>query len=156
MVPDLNTTIRFEGRHHWTWIAQRLGIFTGRTLLIIISVMVLLIAMLSSRDAGLMMIFGAFTLAWITFGGVKVAKIYLEWRSRYIRLYSDGRLEYQYGVLKREGLSISLRLGAVRYFHNNLIEEYLDCANIVLPFDNGTLESIPNFRLFWEISQGRI
>lgn len=80
----------------------------------------------------------------------------LDWKTRTIRLYSDGRLDYEYGILFRKGISVSMRFGTVQYVFHDRIGTWLDCADLLLPFDAGTISDIPDFTVFWSIAQGRV
>ena len=156
MLPNPQPTVRFESRHHWKWMTRRILLGPKKSLFLASGCLIIIILVNASSDLSLFIFPIIFFGSLILSEGLRLFWIYMDWKSRSIRLYSDGRLEYEYGIWTRHGLSVSLRFGSVRYDYRDRMDSYLDCADVVLPFDSGIVEAIPRFHTFWEISQGRI
>jgi hypothetical protein len=158
MLPTPQPTIRFESRHHWIWIIRHMRPVLGRYKILFFGVagLLFLLLFLIGSDIELIIFPGFVFTAWILIEGGNVFWIYMDWKSRNIRLYSDGRLEYEFGVWKREGFTLSMRFGSVKYSNTHWMDKYLNCADVILPHDHLTLEAVPQFRTFWRISLGRI
>ena len=148
--------LRYNRHHHWLWILRRSFPSTKQATTVDSCFLAGLIVVANLFEFEVILslwifIFGIILVevSWLTY-------VFLDWRTRHIRLFSDGRLDYEYGILFRKGISVSMRFGSVRYLYRDRIGTWLDCADILLPFDAGTLEDISDFRLFWDIAQGRV
>lgn len=145
--------LRYDRHHHWMWVLRRIvppsRVFVSIALIVFIGIIII------NTIFEFLSLIGLFTLSILIIQTGWLGYVYLDWRTRNIRLYSDGRLDYEFGILYRDGKSVSMRFGAVRYRYHNRIGTLLDCADLVLPFDAGILEDIGYFREFWNIAQGR-
>ena len=159
MMPGNSPILTYEYRHHWQWLLRRMSAPLLRLAiwsLIALSIFLLMVHVL--RDNAILYPYFLLlpTLLLIVREIFYLAYIYLDWMSRKIRLYSDGRLEYICGILIKKGLSVQTRFGVIRYKYRNRINHWLDCADLELPFGAGQIEDIPRFRLFWELVHNRI
>ena len=154
MLPNIPNLV-YDRHHHWIWLLRRA--WPHGKLLALMSVLALALsaAMWSAVDgqivlwvAGLFGISGAIEAPWFGY-------IWLDWRTRRIRLYSDGRMEYAYGILDSNVTNAPMRFGVVRYHYHDRIGKWLDYADLFLPFEAGVIPDIADFETFWNLAQGR-
>lgn len=151
------TPLRYERRHHWRWLVRRM--FPAVLRLAIWSAAIGFILSRPGMQYGIPAeVFAILVILFllVLLESLGLLFIYYDWRTRTIRLFADGRLDYEYGIFVRKGIGISARFGALRYNFNDFLGRFLDCADLILPFDGGVIKDIPSFHFFWEVAQGRI
>jgi hypothetical protein len=147
----------YNRHHHPLWIFRRLTP-NPKSAVVFIAGSVFLLYIITDKveldsDLGVRALFFT-TLALMPLG--RLALVLVDWRTRNIRLYSDGRLDYVSGIFHRRGQSVSTRFGFIQYRYPSSFRVWLDCADLILPFDAGMITDIPDFKQFWDIAQGRV
>lgn len=146
---------RYNRRHHPAWIFRH-SFPSGKYLWSWLPTLLVGILMVINKVGDVFLILLGAILALMTLNILtRLLCYFLKWLFRRIHLYSDGRMEYKYGIWSNDVISASMRFGIVRYRYHDRIGRWLDYADLELPFNEGTIECVPNFREFWEIAQGR-
>lgn len=148
-------TLRYARRHHWIWIVRRSRPLVSLARVLLVGILVMRVLLLLQPD-GLTFLSPLPVMLILSIPPLyRLAVTLIDWYRRTIRLYSDGRLDYTEGIFSRHCTSVSTRFGAIHFHYRNETAMLLDCADIDLPFNGGTIEAVPDFRRFWEIAQGR-
>ena len=146
---------RYSRRHHWVWILRQAmrnpGLLLGWGALFLFAGFLWTHGQSSAVQAA----GGLYALIMLLVGAAFLVGVILDWSVRRIRLFSDGRLDYQSGVLSPKCLSLSMQFGMIRYVFHGRISAWQGCADLILPFGEGSIEDIADFRRFWELAQGR-
>ena len=145
----------YDKHHHPLWILRRLWP-RGKMLLLSAGFPPTLTGLMWFDADGMTVLWVAAAFVVVTLAAfAPLGYVLLDWRTRHIRLYSDGRLEYQYGIWDQNVINAPMRFGVVRYRYHDRIGKWLDCADVYLPFDAGVIPDVADFEEFWDLAQGR-
>ena len=152
-----NVTVeRYHRRHHWLWILRRLFCRPQHLVVWCVLILIALWLMVEGQSDHLKLFGGSVLFVLLLISVAYFSSVILDWHMRHIRVFSDGRLDYETGILSPKCTSLSLRFGVIRYVFHDRIGHWLDCGDLILPFGEGCIEDIPDFKVFWDIAQGRI